>query len=80
MAYYRSAGRNEQVNWPTVVKHGTVKITRQAEGDLVSLGRRTARGGIKHLGILTDQELLAVWVAVGKRLEEKGVVKVASAA
>lgn len=82
MAYrHYSRAVDERVNWPQIVKNGTVKITRQGDGtELVSLGRATARGGIKHLGMFTDQELLAIWVSVGKRLEEKGVVQTASAA
>lgn len=66
------------IDFPTYVEDGTVKVTRTEPGKaLVSLGRRSARGGVKHLGVLNRLEALAVYTALN---EEFGLDELIAAA
>ena len=67
---------NDPIDWPSNVAPGTTKVTRQQSGTLVSLGRPSARGGVKHLGVFSDQELVSVWSEIGRELAKKGLIKV----
>lgn len=62
--------RGPNIQFPEYVADGTVTMTPAGPGKaLVSLGRRSARGGVKHLGVLDRTEALAVYVALNKEFQ-----------
>lgn len=72
------------IQFPQFVEDGATVLTPAGPGKvLVSLGRRSARGGVKHLGVLDQAEALAVFVALDKEFgltELVATIKAAKAA
>jgi hypothetical protein len=64
------------IPFPDYVADGTVKVTPTEPGKaLISLGRRSARGGVKHLGVLNRLEALAVYVALNENFDLEGLLE-----
>lgn len=66
---------------PHSIPDGAIKVTPWGrEGQLFTIGRVSARGGMKHLGVLSDAEQVALFRKLGQELARKGLVQTAKAA
>lgn len=76
MARYRT----DPIDFPEYVQDGAVVTTPAGAGKaLVSLGRKSARGGVKHLGVFDQVEALAVVIAMTEEFGLESLLEVAKA-